>query len=117
MVKSQVWLCARSDHKYTLTGLAEAGTYAIIFSAIEVNIAIICASLPVMKPLFVRFLPALVSEQPISVADNMRTCRALTGLHLLSEDTENDKEKARSGERRDTVVEMDASAPRITTTT
>jgi hypothetical protein len=95
---------------------AEAGTYTIILSAIEVNVAIVCASLLVMKPLFARFLPALVSEQAMSAAEDGRTCRSLTGLHLLSGGTGNDVEKARSGGRRDTLVEMDAFSPRIANT-
>jgi hypothetical protein len=60
-----------------------------------------------MKPLFARFIPALVSESPVSAAEDGRTCRALTGLHLLSAGTVDDVEKARSCGRRDTVIEMD----------
>jgi hypothetical protein len=87
--------------------VTESGTYAIIFSSIEINVAIICASLLVMKPLFAHFIPALVSEKPVSAAENGRTCRALTGLHLLSAGTVDDVEKAPSRGRRDTVIEMD----------
>jgi hypothetical protein len=54
-----------------------------------------------------RFIPALVSESPVSAAEDGRTCRALTGLHLLSAGTVDDVEKARSCGRRDTVIEMD----------
>jgi hypothetical protein len=59
-----------------------------------------------MKPLFARFLPALVSEQPVSAADDGRTCRALTGLHLLSGGAVDDVEKAPDPGRRDTLIEM-----------
>ncbi|KAI4635274.1 uncharacterized protein J4E87_000224 [Alternaria ethzedia] len=88
----------------------EAGTYAIIFSTIEVNVAIICGSLLVMKPLIARFLPGIMSEQPMTAADDERTCRTLTGLHLLSGGTEGDVEKAQRGGRRDTLIESDAFA-------
>jgi hypothetical protein len=89
----------------------EAGSYAIILSAIEIDTAIICASLLVMKPLFAYFLPAIVSSQPVSAAEDGRTCRALTGLHLLRGGTDDDVEKAPGNGRRDTLVEMDAFTP------
>ena len=103
--KSQVCHSPLSPPSHTHT-FTESGTYAIIFSSLEINVAIICASLLVMKPLFARFLPALVSEQPVSAADDGRTCRALTGLHLLSGGTVDDVEKAQVGGRRDTLIEM-----------
>jgi hypothetical protein len=87
------------------------GTYAIIFSSIEINVAIICASLLVMKPLFARFLPCVVSEEAMSAAEDGRTCRALTGLHLLSGDTVDDAEKPRSDGRKDTL--MQTSSPTL----
>jgi hypothetical protein len=59
-----------------------------------------------MKPLFARFLPALVSEQPLSAAEDGRTCRSLTGLHLLTGGSVDDAEKAQVGGRRDTLIEM-----------
>ncbi|KAI4627771.1 hypothetical protein J4E85_000075 [Alternaria conjuncta] len=90
--------------------VTKAGTYAIIFSTIEVNVAIICGSLLVMKPLIARFLPGLMSEQPMTAAEDERTCRTLTGLHLLSGGTEGDVEKAQRGRRRDTLIESDAFA-------
>ncbi|KAA8618050.1 hypothetical protein PtrSN002B_000931 [Pyrenophora tritici-repentis] len=95
--------------------VTKAGTYAIIFSSIEINLAISCASVLVMKPLFARFLPALISEQPLSAAEDARTCRALTGLHLLTiAVAEEEEEKNRQeGERRDTLVESSRYSQRI----
>ncbi|KAI4942201.1 hypothetical protein J4E91_010175 [Alternaria rosae] len=98
------------ENHFWSTSIIEAGTYAIIFSTIEVNVAIICGSLLVMEPLFARFLPDSISEQPVSAAEDGRTCRALTGLHLLSGGTEGDAEKAQSGGRRDTLIETDTFA-------
>ncbi|KAL6173624.1 hypothetical protein ACJQWK_01164 [Exserohilum turcicum] len=86
--------------------VTRCGSYAIIFSSIEINIAIICASLLVMKPLFARFLPYVVSEQPLSAAEDGRTCRALTGMHLLSAGIVCAAEKRERGGRNDTVIEM-----------
>ncbi|KAG9193178.1 hypothetical protein G6011_03213 [Alternaria panax] len=91
--------------------VTKAGTYAIILSAVEVNIAIICASLLVMKPLFARLLPAIVSEQPVLEAEDTGTCRALTGLHLLNGDTDDDMEKVRGNGPRDTLLELNAPSP------
>ncbi|KAF1942306.1 hypothetical protein EJ02DRAFT_345713 [Clathrospora elynae] len=84
--------------------VTKSGTYALIFSSIEVNIAIMCASLLVMKPLFARFMPSIVSEQPMSASEDRRICRALTGLHLLNSGTGIDEEKSDDG-RRDTLVD------------
>ena len=71
-----------------------------------------------MKPFFAHFLPAIVSEQPLSAAEDARTCRALTGLHLLTiavseEDVKNRKKKAQDEERRDTLVESNTLSQRI----
>jgi hypothetical protein len=68
-----------------------------------------------MKPLFARFLPVIVSEQPISSEEDGRTCRILTGLHLLSGSTDDDVEKAQGNGRRATLVEMHGFSPRDTT--
>lgn len=59
-----------------------------------------------MKPLFARFLPYVVSEQPLSAAEDGRTCRALTGMHLLSAGIVCAAEKRERGGRNDTVIEM-----------
>jgi hypothetical protein len=90
------------------SNMTEAGTYALIFSSIEVNVAVMCASVLVMKPLFARFLPAVVSEQPVSAAEDGRTCRALTGTYLLRGGAGDDEEKSLSGDgvaRRDTMID------------
>lgn len=48
----------------------EPGTHAILWSTIEVNVAIICASLLVMKPLFVRLWPRMMIEPPSARDDS-----------------------------------------------
>jgi hypothetical protein len=57
-----------------------------------------------MKPLFVRFAPSIVSEQPMSAREDARLWRAVTGMGLLVGRAE-DEEKAVEG-RRDTAVAM-----------
>jgi hypothetical protein len=84
-----------------------------MWSAIELNVAIICASLLVMKPLFARFVPAIVSEQPMSAREDARLWAGLTGLrHLMDIETGEDEEQEKVEEdeeeemRRDTAVAM-----------
>lgn len=94
----------------------ESGTYALIWSSLEVNLAIICASLLVMKPLFARFIPAIVSEQPISASEDGRQWRQMAGIMWLQgatmdEDKEEEHEdEDEDGERRDTAIGMDGGA-------
>jgi hypothetical protein len=94
-----------------LTGL-ESGTFTLIWSTIELNVAIICASLLVMKPLFARFIPAIVSEQPVSAREDARLYRGMTGVGWLL-DTEvgevEGKPKEDDDGRRDTAVAMSVS--------
>jgi hypothetical protein len=92
--------------------MTEAGTYALIFSSIEVNVAIMCASVLVMKSLFARFLPTVVSEQPVLAAEDGRTCRALTDTYLLRGGTIGDEEKSPSGDG-DTRRDMTMDAPEL----
>lgn len=87
------------------TPRVESGTYAVVWSAIEVNMAIICASLLVMKPLFARFVPAIVSEQPVSAREDNRLWRDLTGLTLLNEGIRENEDKEKT-QRRDTAIGM-----------
>lgn len=82
-----------------------SGTFALIFSTIEINVAIISASLLVMKPLLARFIPAVVSGEPMSASEDRRIWRALTGLSIL-EQTPEDEEKEGYDRRRDTGVGM-----------
>jgi hypothetical protein len=82
-----------------LTDSSGSGTFALIWSTIELNVAIICASLLVMKPLFGRFIPAIVSDQPISAREDARLSRGLTGLGFLL-DTET-REATETGETRE----------------
>jgi hypothetical protein len=75
------------------------------------NVAIICSSLLVMKPLFAKFIPAMVSEHPISAAEDARTWRGTTGLHLLEAgiggDGVDEKGEGDEGDaRRDTAISM-----------
>lgn len=91
-----------------LIGNAESGTFALIWSTLELNVAIICASLLVMKPLFARYVPAMVSDQPVSAREDARLWRAVTGLAQL-DDTEDGKKDVEDDDcgRRDTVIESD----------
>ncbi|KAH6409114.1 hypothetical protein HBI14_157910 [Parastagonospora nodorum] len=88
--------------------VTKSGTFALIWSTLELNVAIICASLLVMKPLFARYVPAMVSDQPVSAREDARLWRAMTGLAQLdaAEDGKKDVEYEGCG-RRDTVVESD----------
>jgi len=89
-------------------GGTESGTFAMIWSTLELNIAIICASLLVMKPLFARYVPAMVTDQPVSAREDARLWRAMTGLAQLddTEDEKKDEEDEDFG-RRDTIIELD----------
>jgi hypothetical protein len=66
-----------------------------------------------MKPLFARFLPALVSEQPVSARDDARLFRGMTGLGYLVDTETGEVEKKQEEEddegRRDTAVAMSVS--------
>jgi hypothetical protein len=90
----------------------ESGTFTLIWSTIEINVAIICASLLVMKPLFARFIPAIVSEQPVSAREDARLFRGMTGVRWLL-DTEagevEEKPKEDDDGGRDTAVAMSVS--------
>lgn len=94
-----------------LINSAESGTYALLWSTIEVNVAIICASLLVMKPLIARFVPDLVSEQTASAREDARLWRVTTGIGLLDGSVA-DEEKARDEGRRDTAVSMSTRFPK-----
>jgi hypothetical protein len=65
-----------------------------------------------MKPLFARFIPAIVSEQPVSARENARLYRGMTGVGWLL-DTEvgevEGKPKEDDDGRRDTAVAMSVS--------
>ncbi|KAL6704524.1 hypothetical protein ACN47E_008153 [Coniothyrium glycines] len=104
-------LCLVHDaaHRNNVT---KAGTLAAIFSMVEVNVAIICASLLVMKPLFVRMFPSIVGEQPYSAREEKRMLRAATGVQLFSAGA-GDEEKVVNGDRRDTLVDMGSDGVRL----
>jgi hypothetical protein len=85
--------------------IIESGTFALMWSTIELNVAIICASLLVMKPLFARLTPCLVPEQPVSAREDARIWRALTGLSQLV-DTERGQGRIKECKRRDTAMSM-----------
>lgn len=63
-----------------------------------------------MKPLFAKFVPAMVSEQAMSAAEDARLWRGTTGLHLLEGGAVGDEEKQEGEDgddgRRDTAVAM-----------
>jgi hypothetical protein len=82
-----------------------------MWSTIELNVAIICASLLVMKPLFARLAPSLLSEQPVSAREDARVWRALTGLSQLV-DTERGPQRIQERDRRDTAVSMGSKEKR-----
>jgi hypothetical protein len=91
--------------------IIESGTFALMWSTIELNVAIICASLLVMKPLFVRFIPSIVSEQPVSAREDARIWRALTGLSQLV-DEERGQARKEECERRDTAASIGSNEGR-----
>lgn len=85
----------------------ESGTYALILSTIEVNIALSCASMLVLKPLLARYMPAIVSEQPLSAREDLRRWSHLTILFRAGSDVEEeDVEKAERDKRRDTMISL-----------
>lgn len=89
----------------TLLTSIESGTYAVVWSTIELNVAIICASLLVMKPLFAKWIPSMVSEQPMTASEDRRVMRQLTGLVLLTGGVEDEEKAAEQTQaRRDTGV-------------
>jgi hypothetical protein len=64
-----------------------------------------------MKPLLAKFVPAMVSEQPMSAAEDARLWRGTTGLHLLeggAVDEEKQEDEDGDKGRRDTAVAMSA---------
>ncbi|KAF1925035.1 uncharacterized protein M421DRAFT_267456 [Didymella exigua CBS 183.55] len=52
--------------------IIQSGTYAVVWSTIELNVAIACASLVVMRPLLTRWMPPSVSKQRVSASDDRR---------------------------------------------
>jgi len=83
----------------------KSGTYAVVLSSVELNVAIICASLAVLKPLYAKWIPALVSEQPPSASEDTQMLRRLTRVALLNGDLlEEDKAAQPARVRRDTAV-------------
>ena len=58
-----------------------------------------------MKPLFAKWVPAMVSEQPMSASEDKRVLRRLTGLALLEGGLSEIKEEEQERQgRRDTGV-------------
>ena len=77
----------------------------MVWSTVELNVAIICASLLVMKPLFARWIPSIVSEQPMTASEDRRVMRQLTGLVLLRGAVDDEEKAAEQTQaRRDTGV-------------
>jgi len=68
----------------SLMSPTESGTHALIWSTVEVNTALICASLLVMKPLFLRVIPTLINDsQPTTAREDASDfCRALADVGL-----------------------------------
>jgi hypothetical protein len=69
-------------HSILLTNNAiEAGVYTLIWSTTEVNVAIICTSLLVLKPLLIRWFPCLMADPVISAREQAKQVSdALRGL-------------------------------------
>ncbi|UPX19974.1 uncharacterized protein EKO05_0010222 [Ascochyta rabiei] len=86
--------------------MTASGTHAAVWSTIEVNVAIICASALVMKPLFTKWLPAIVSEQPMSASEDRRQFMRLTGLAMLNGGSVDEMKAREPNARRDTGVGM-----------
>ncbi|KAH7413936.1 hypothetical protein DE146DRAFT_783683 [Phaeosphaeria sp. MPI-PUGE-AT-0046c] len=110
-------VCVVSILRLTLTHhfahrgqVTRSGTFALTWSTIEINVAIICASLLVMKPLFARFVPAMVSEQPRSAREDARLWGGLHSLRQFLEGDLDEDEEEKVGEqdsgRRDTAVTL-----------
>lgn len=60
-----------------------------------------------MKPLLARFIPGLVSEQPLSAREERRLWRNLTGLDgALGTVTVEDEEMGEESARKTSVAEM-----------
>ncbi|KAF2705774.1 hypothetical protein K504DRAFT_448229 [Pleomassaria siparia CBS 279.74] len=76
--------------------VTKSGTYAVIWSTIEINIAIICASLLVMKPLFTKLFPKLTLEPPTTSLEDARDFRCLSLSITLSQIAEEEEESRRS---------------------
>jgi hypothetical protein len=88
----------------------ESGTYALLWSTVEVNVAIICAFLLVMKLLIARFVLNMNTEETVSAREDARLWRATTGLGLLGGSV-GDEEKAREAGRRDTAISINPGLP------
>lgn len=76
---------------------AESGIQAVTWSAIEVNIGIICASLIALKPLLVHFCPCMLDE-----ADIPKHCMRLPTMQTLT---------CTEGERLFRASSSDATSP------
>ncbi|KAF2024122.1 hypothetical protein EK21DRAFT_118088 [Setomelanomma holmii] len=102
-------------HHYAHKGeVTKSGQFALIWSTVELNVSIICASLLVMKPLFARFLPAIMTDQPMSAREDARLWRGVTGLNLLEEALEaQEKQEEDEARRRDTVISQGWKNPRL----
>jgi hypothetical protein len=59
-----------------------------------------------MKPLFAKWIPSFLSEQPISASEDKRIIKRLTGLAILQGGLWQEG-KDEEQDRRDTGVEMD----------
>lgn len=63
----------------------------MVWSTVELNVAIVCALLLVMKPLFAKWVPSMIPEQHMIASEKRRTMRWLTNLVLLTEDLEDER--------------------------
>lgn len=72
----------------------------MVWSTIELIVAIICASLLVMKPLYAKWIPTTVTEQPMSALEDTRELRRLTGIALLAGSLAGDEKAAEQAQNR-----------------
>lgn len=67
--------------------------------------ALACASLLVLKPLLVRYVPVCISDKPMTAREDMRRFSDFTDLFRAAlDDMEQNMEEAKRGERRDTMT-------------
>lgn len=78
-----------SHHAYRPTG---SGSYAAIWSTVEINVAIICSSLIVMKPLLVRVVPSIGTEAAVSAHQEDSAIRRVMSIATLEESLADNEE-------------------------
>lgn len=65
---------------------SESGAYAAIWSTAEINVAIICSSLLVMKPMLTRIMPSLGMVKPPTAREEDSGIRRMLSIVTLQEE-------------------------------